>query len=391
MAGEPYMPRRILNVTATLFVLAAGAAGGSARAAEADRAMHVSMPLGLSVPAPSGFLEFCRRTPEQCQSSTTEGRNPAAAARHASQLYWRNVFARGAAPGPASNGVRVQSAAPSSNTPLPRSAGRDAYDRPYGLPTVGSPGRPDVVIAPRLQPAMTGGPHRPSATEAGDQQAETPVADGASHASDFAASSNPSAQSIAQIGGVPGAGSPELTSTQAVPGFAEADQPSPPAALSANDLESARPAADTVLALTPETWALLNTVNRRVNYSIRKASDQSTFGKADYWQSPTRDGAPGDCEDYVLAKRQALIASGVPAATLSIAIVQTRWGESHAVLLVIGDTGEVVLDSLSPAILRWDLAPYTWRERQAPGQVFEWMTIPAPGLPSRASQITAAS
>jgi predicted transglutaminase-like cysteine proteinase len=134
---------------------------------------------------------------------------------------------------------------------------------------------------------------------------------------------------------------------------------------------------EALFPLDRENWALLNRVNRSVNRSIRQASDQSVFGQADYWQAPTRAGAYGDCEDYVLAKRQALIAAGVPAAALSIAIVETRWGESHAVLLVAGNTGEVVLDSLSSWISRWDRVDYTWRERQAPGQVFEWVTISA--------------
>jgi predicted transglutaminase-like cysteine proteinase len=129
------------------------------------------------------------------------------------------------------------------------------------------------------------------------------------------------------------------------------------------------------LLLDRENWALLNRVNRMVNRRIRQASDQSVFGQADYWQAPVGDGAYGDCEDYVLAKRQALIEAGVPEAALSIAIVETRWGESHAVLLVTGETGEVVLDSLSSWISRWDRVDYVWRERQAPGKVFEWVTI----------------
>lgn len=147
----------------------------------------------------------------------------------------------------------------------------------------------------------------------------------------------------------------------------------------ASDVVSADRAAEgaTFLTLDRENWALLNRINRMVNRRIRQASDQAVFGQADYWQAPVGDGAYGDCEDYVLAKRKALIEAGVPEAALSIAIVETRWGESHAVLLVTGETGEVVLDSLSSWISRWDRVDYVWRERQAPGQVFEWVTIAA--------------
>ena len=77
----------------------------------------------------------------------------------------------------------------------------------------------------------------------------------------------------------------------------------------------------------------------------------------------------------MLAKRAALIAEGVPAEALSIAIVETRWGESHAVLLLASDRGEFILDSLSPWVTRWDRVDYDWRERQLPGRPFDWVQV----------------
>ncbi len=77
----------------------------------------------------------------------------------------------------------------------------------------------------------------------------------------------------------------------------------------------------------------------------------------------------------MLEKRGALIADGVPAEALSIAIVQTRWGETHAVLLVNTDQGEIVLDSLSDWIKPWRKAPYRWVERQAPGHQLTWVSL----------------
>ncbi|MCG2662854.1 transglutaminase-like cysteine peptidase, partial [Brevundimonas sp.] len=129
--------------------------------------------------------------------------------------------------------------------------------------------------------------------------------------------------------------------------------------------------------LDRQTWARVNTINRSVNRQIRSASDVAVYGTEDYWQAPAQAGARGDCEDYVLAKRAALIEAGVPAAALSIAIVKTRWGESHAVLLLASTSGEYVLDNLTPWISRWDQVDYEWRERQAPGKVFEWVQVEA--------------
>jgi predicted transglutaminase-like cysteine proteinase len=65
----------------------------------------------------------------------------------------------------------------------------------------------------------------------------------------------------------------------------------------------------------------------------------------------------------------------VPAEALSIAIVETRWGETHAVLLLASDRGEFVLDSLSPWVSRWDRVDYRWRERQARGGAFDWVNV----------------
>jgi len=80
----------------------------------------------------------------------------------------------------------------------------------------------------------------------------------------------------------------------------------------------------------------------------------------------------------VLAKRVALTAVGVPAERLSIALVETRWGESHAVLLLAADDGDYVLDNLEPRILHWTQAPYVWRERQLPGQPLAWVEVKPP-------------
>ncbi|MBW8892177.1 MAG: transglutaminase-like cysteine peptidase [Burkholderiales bacterium] len=107
----------------------------------------------------------------------------------------------------------------------------------------------------------------------------------------------------------------------------------------------------------------LQRINTQVNRSIRRSDDYATYGRADYWAAGVDHVKRGDCEDYALAKRRALI------------VVRTFHGEMHAVLLVATNEGEVVLDNLSPWIVPWNEAPYQWLDRQAPGAPTKWVHI----------------
>jgi predicted transglutaminase-like cysteine proteinase len=89
--------------------------------------------------------------------------------------------------------------------------------------------------------------------------------------------------------------------------------------------------------------ATLKRVNLRINSSITPRDD----GAADVW-NPT--ASAGDCEDYVLAKRNALIRAGLPASSLRFAHVRTPSGEGHAILVVKTSKGDFVLDNLSPLV-----------------------------------------
>lgn len=131
------------------------------------------------------------------------------------------------------------------------------------------------------------------------------------------------------------------------------------------------------VTLTRETLATLTRVNQSVNREISFGDDTQTWGNSDYWALPMEQGkGVGDCEDYVLEKRRALVAAGVPAQALSIALVITPWGESHAVLLVATDQGDMVLDNLSSWVTRWNTTGYHWMERQAPGgDSMAWVTV----------------
>jgi predicted transglutaminase-like cysteine proteinase len=87
----------------------------------------------------------------------------------------------------------------------------------------------------------------------------------------------------------------------------------------------------------------LKAVNAQVNRSIRPRHD----GAADVWSVGV---SAGDCEDYVLTKRRALIRAGLPASALRIASVKTRAGEGHAILVVRTTRADLVLDNLGNAL-----------------------------------------
>jgi predicted transglutaminase-like cysteine proteinase len=63
------------------------------------------------------------------------------------------------------------------------------------------------------------------------------------------------------------------------------------------------------------------------------------------------DPKHGNCHDYALTKRQHLIQLGLPPSALHLAYAKTQTGEGHAVLLVVTDQGELVLDNLAGRIL----------------------------------------
>jgi predicted transglutaminase-like cysteine proteinase len=96
--------------------------------------------------------------------------------------------------------------------------------------------------------------------------------------------------------------------------------------------------------LTRNVMATVARVNAQVNRSITPRYDPA--GR-DVW---TTNASIGDCEDYVLTKRRALIEAGIPASSLRIAYVKTRRGEDHAILVVKSDGRDIVLDNLTGSI-----------------------------------------
>jgi len=96
------------------------------------------------------------------------------------------------------------------------------------------------------------------------------------------------------------------------------------------------------IAATNDVMAKIRRVNVAVNNSITPKAD----GRIDVW---TVNASAGDCEEYVLAKRAALIKEGLPSSSLRIAYVKAN-GVGHAILVVKTDNGDFVLDNLSSAV-----------------------------------------
>lgn len=181
-------------------------------------------------------------------------------------------------------------------------------------------------------------------------------------------------------------GSPVFTDRSAIaqnaevstpmPGGSATDAPSGYLAFCARQpAECADPpgASDTV-PFNLAMWQTLQQVNTAYNAAIRPQADSVHYGRIDYWTIPT-DGY-GDCEDYALAKRKALIAANLSPRALRIAVAQSRQGEPHAVLTVATDRGDYVLDNLTDTILPWRETKLVWIARQTPGQT-QWALLDA--------------
>ena len=125
-------------------------------------------------------------------------------------------------------------------------------------------------------------------------------------------------------------------------------------------------------------FSRVEAINAALNRSITPVSDKSLYGRPDVWAVPRlRRGArlAGDCEDYVLAKREALIRAGFSRDRLSIALARTPQGEDHAVLLLAFPDGDYVLDNRDSRVLHWSQARLVWQARQRPGDLLQWIRL----------------
>jgi predicted transglutaminase-like cysteine proteinase len=84
---------------------------------------------------------------------------------------------------------------------------------------------------------------------------------------------------------------------------------------------------------------------------------------------------PGDCTNYVSAKKHRLMQAGVPADRLLAAVVIGEDAGLHAVLVLRLATGDVVLDNLDDAIRPWARTRYTFLKMQNPADGSRWDVV----------------
>lgn len=126
------------------------------------------------------------------------------------------------------------------------------------------------------------------------------------------------------------------------------------------------------IILTPATWNTIVAVNRRINRSVEPMTDMDHLHVADRWDL-AEDGI-GDCEDFQLLKRHLLAEAGLPRRAMRMTVVIDEKGEGHAVLTLITDRGDLVLDNKTNAILPWHRTGYVFIKRESQDAV-AWVSL----------------
>lgn len=124
--------------------------------------------------------------------------------------------------------------------------------------------------------------------------------------------------------------------------------------------------------VTERGWQVIRQINLSVNASIDPITDEDLYGKEEVWAYPTD---AGDCEDYALLKRRALMDRGFSAADLLMTVLLKPNGEGHAVVTVRTSQGDFILDNLEADVLLWSKTSYKFLKRQASFHSGRWVTI----------------
>lgn len=126
-------------------------------------------------------------------------------------------------------------------------------------------------------------------------------------------------------------------------------------------------------------------VNASVNGAIKPATDRLQWGVDERWDFA--ESGIGDCEDYVLLKQRWLVSAGLPRQALLITVVTDLAGDGHAVLTVVTDRGDYILDNMNDEVKLWRETPYSFVKRQSRFVSDEWVSLngggKAPAIVSR--------
>ena len=126
------------------------------------------------------------------------------------------------------------------------------------------------------------------------------------------------------------------------------------------------------LQLTDEVWNDITQVNTFVNSSIKPSSDIDLYHTAEFWAYPT---TAGDCEDYVLLKKRLLVKLGFNPDELLITVLLDEHGEGHAVLTVLTQNADLILDNRRDEVLSANQTNYKFLKRQSQHDPKQWVSL----------------
>jgi predicted transglutaminase-like cysteine proteinase len=130
------------------------------------------------------------------------------------------------------------------------------------------------------------------------------------------------------------------------------------------------------VVLNSKAWSDLIRINRWANDNIEPMTDMEHWGVVERWDYP--DDGYGDCEDYVLLKRQMLIKAGWPRSALLVTVVRDKKGDGHAVLTAKTDKGEFILDNQNESVVLWSESGYRFVKRQSQVNPNAWVALGDP-------------
>lgn len=138
-------------------------------------------------------------------------------------------------------------------------------------------------------------------------------------------------------------------------------------------------ASEPAAQMTEPLWRMVLTVNEEINDRVEERDDLRLFGVSDFWTAAQRFG---DCEDYVIAKKQTLVARGIAPENLLYAVSRNRWDAGyHAVLILRTTDGDYVLDNMRDRVLPWEDTRYDFVMRQAAHEAMAWVAVSPQGQP----------
>jgi predicted transglutaminase-like cysteine proteinase len=126
------------------------------------------------------------------------------------------------------------------------------------------------------------------------------------------------------------------------------------------------------VVLTGASFDALIQVDRDVNHRVKPATDEEVYGVEEKWEYPVDRG---DCEDYALLKRRDLIEAGWPRSALLITVVRDENGDGHAVLTLVTDRGDFILDNRTDDVLPWQSTRYQYVKRQSQYDQQAWVYL----------------